>query len=171
MIEILLIIYLVLSNKNNRSMNIIHKTKEILEGWKNYYMRKCTIEEVADVRRAICMTNTCNEYKKDIVIHCRMCGCPIEKKIRSLKSDCDKKLWVKIEDIKLLISQDLFRKVSLMPIKVEGNMRTYQHRKHKEVVLIFNTETGICTDGCSIFTYWNEVENYFKNKTGNNLYM
>ena len=147
------------------------KIHEILSGWKNYYFRKLTIEEIADIRREICISNKCGLYKSGTIIHCGDCGCPIEKKIRSLISDCPLKLWGHIDDIKLLITQELFPRVSLMPIKVEGNLRTYQHRKQKQIVLIFNTETGTCTDGISTFTYWKEIEDYFKQKTGKTLYI
>jgi len=70
-------------------MNVI----DIWEGWKNYYFKKVEIEEIADIRRAICMTNQCKKYStKGLYVHCNKCGCPIEKKIRSKKA-CPLKFW------------------------------------------------------------------------------
>jgi hypothetical protein len=87
----------------------------IYEGWMNFINKKADIEEVADVRRAICEQNICKEYRTKGVmgVHCNLCGCPIEKKIRSLKrSGCPShlKLWGPVSDINLVLSEKLFER-------------------------------------------------------------
>lgn len=151
--------------------NIFKNRSLILEGWRNFYFKKVTIEEVADVRRAICQVNKCGAYKtKSLLgIVCNDCGCPIEKKIRSLRSACPYGLWGLIDELQLLITPALFDKSDFCVYKVEGKLKYYRHKKHPEIVIIFNPETRYCTNGILTFNFWKDIQDYFKDKTGKKL--
>lgn len=84
-------------------MQVLRKSNEIYDGWKNFIFPNKGVEEVAKKRLGICLK--CN-YSKKIVLNklipvvrkveywgCSLCRCPIEKKVRSLKTSCPKKYW------------------------------------------------------------------------------
>ena len=144
--------------------------KEIAEGWKNYMFRKADIEEVADIRREICMTNECKKYSdQGAYIHCKRCSCPIESKIRSLRSGCPLKLWGTIEDLDLVISDTLFGRSKFTLVNTYGEKKVYRHTKYGEITITFNTTTKTANIESIIFFNWNQIQSYFKNKTGKNL--
>ena len=153
--------------KNNRLL-------AIAEGWYNFMNKKADIEEVADIRRAICEKNICKEYKTTGVmgIHCNICGCPIEKKIRSLKrSGCPShlKLWGPVSDINLVLSEKLFERSDFLKEQITESSITYRHKKYKDLVLIYYIKTNHCSNGIINFELWKQVQEYFKDKTGKNL--
>lgn len=64
---------------------------EIYNGWKNYVFPNPQIEELAKKRIAVCVENKCGKYtKKDT---CKICGCFMPAKVRSIKSTCALKKW------------------------------------------------------------------------------
>ena len=146
---------------------ITHNPKAIIDGWKNFYLRKVDIEKVADYRRVVCMKNRCGNYDtQGLYISCNGCGCPIEKKIRSLRSDCPEGLWGHVKKIDLIISGSLFDKSDFFVDKVLGDTKFYRHKKQSEVVIIFNTRTGKCSNGNINFEFWSDIEKYYFLKTG-----
>ena len=87
------------------------KLKEIYEGWKNYTLYQLgfedpEVEKIAKERAEICslcsfnVASVCSKRKKTTVDgeEIRGCGCPIEKKVRSMNSNCPKKLWLAREE-------------------------------------------------------------------------
>ena len=151
--------------------NIVFHGDKIVEGWKNYYSRTLSIEEVADIRRKICNENKCGKYSHGkICIYCEDCGCPIEKKIRSLKSACDLGYWGMISDIDLIVSPLLFEKSGFYVERVSESIRYYRHKKHPHITIWFNTTNNIASNGIETFHYWKDIEEYFKLKTNKTLY-
>lgn len=84
--------------------HIIGKGSEIGSGWYNYLNPQDEIEKIAKERAKHC--NSCPERKKETYLRfikddiktakghlCKLCGCPLSMKVRSLKSNCPKKLW------------------------------------------------------------------------------
>lgn len=84
-------------------MQVLSKSSEIFEGWKNFVFPNKDVETIAKRRLEVCLK--CN-YCKTITLNrripvvrrieylgCSLCRCPIEKKVRSLKSSCPKKYW------------------------------------------------------------------------------
>lgn len=82
--------------------------KEILSGWKNYWIKDPVIESTAKKRASIC--DSCEFKKKgnvfanlkikgQIVIeernipYCGICSCPLVAKTRSRHSTCPKNKW------------------------------------------------------------------------------
>jgi len=144
--------------------------KQVLEGWKNFYFRKVTIEEVADVRRAICKINDCGNYDtKGAYISCNDCGCPIEKKIRSLSSKCPENLWGYVNELTLIITPALFEKTGFYVDKVVGDVKYYRHKKYSEIIFLYHSDTKYVTNGIKVFDYWKDIEIFFKDKTGKKL--
>ncbi len=69
------------------------KLKSIITGWKNYYKGKNIpepLKEVFDERLAICNTNECGNL---FVGMCTACGCPVNKKTKSLDETCPANMW------------------------------------------------------------------------------
>lgn len=150
--------------------SILFHKREILEGWKNFYFRRVDIEEVADVRRAICELNKCGQYNpKGIYISCDDCGCPIEKKIRSLRTPCPHELWGHVNELQLTISPTLFDKSDFYVETADKEYKYYRHKKHPNVVIRMNKKTNEYNNGEQEFLYWKDIEDYFKEKTGKNL--
>jgi hypothetical protein len=148
---------------------IIFNSQCILEGWRNSIFKKITIEEVADIRRAICVLNVCKKYKTKPIVHCQDCGCPIEKKIRSLRTSCPVNLWGNINELKLVITPNLFERSDFYVDKVDGVVKHFRHKKFKDVLILFNTENSNYSNGIIIFEFWNQIQDYFREKTGKNL--
>lgn len=67
---------------------VIIKLTEIFQGWYNWIMKIPEIEIIAKKRLKIC--KAC-EYKKGKT--CGKCGCLLEAKTRSPKSNCPDKRW------------------------------------------------------------------------------
>lgn len=65
--------------------------QEIYNGWKNYIFPNPEIEEIAKKRIAICVNNKCGKFtfKKT----CKICGCYMPAKVRSMNSNCPIKKW------------------------------------------------------------------------------
>lgn len=82
------------------------KLQEITEGWTNYILYKLGLEtlrvsRIAKKRSSICHTcdfnvnGVCSTKKSTIVdgVEIWGCGCPLEKKVRSMKSNCPLNKW------------------------------------------------------------------------------
>jgi len=67
------------------------KFKQIVEGWKNYIFPNSEVEIKAKKRLEICITNKC--CKLTIKNICKVCGCFIPAKVRSLDQHCPLKKW------------------------------------------------------------------------------
>tara|TARA_R110000822_G_scaffold227017_2_gene359713 strand:+ start:8820 stop:9041 length:222 start_codon:yes stop_codon:yes gene_type:complete len=71
------------------------KAKEISNGYKNLLLSKLGLsseenEKVFNARREIC--NSC--ASRDILLdRCKLCGCPLAAKTRSIVTECPIKLW------------------------------------------------------------------------------
>ena len=72
----------------------LQTAKEIAEGWTNKLLKRQ--QELSEERMKIC--NTCkhistkhNTYRLDV--HCTKCGCTLDAKTRSEKSECPIGLW------------------------------------------------------------------------------
>lgn len=98
-------------------MNILFTIKSIYSGWKNYYVKDPEVEEKAKQRLVVCYncptdnleTMRLKKYKNanklilflskiPLVMNitytgCLLCGCPIEKVVRSKKGKCKDKHW------------------------------------------------------------------------------
>lgn len=61
---------------------------EIYNGWKNLTFPSPEIEEMAKKRMVICVE--CDKLKNN---KCKLCGCYMPAKVRSLKSKCKLKKW------------------------------------------------------------------------------
>jgi hypothetical protein len=64
---------------------------EIFEGWKNYIFPSPEIETEAKRRITICVKNECGKFTKNKT--CRLCGCYMPAKVRSVKSRCPIQKW------------------------------------------------------------------------------
>jgi len=72
---------------------------QIFEGLKNHIFKKEDVEAIARERLAECLL--CDEYSRDnsecavygIAPCCKVCGCSIKIKTRSLSSNCPKGYW------------------------------------------------------------------------------
>jgi hypothetical protein len=64
------------------------KVERIIEGWGNFTFRSPETEGIAKERAKICAV--CPENKHEL---CKMCGCYIPAKIRSMSEKCSKNLW------------------------------------------------------------------------------
>jgi hypothetical protein len=62
---------------------------EIYDGWKNYAFPSPKVEEKAKKRINICVG--CDKLTKRN--YCKICGCYMPAKVRSLKSKCEIKKW------------------------------------------------------------------------------
>jgi len=66
----------------------------VINGWWNYYFKTDKVEKIAKRRMKVC--NKCR-YKvvKEGKLKCGICGCPLEKKVRSMRKSnrCPKGLW------------------------------------------------------------------------------
>lgn len=62
---------------------------EIYSGWKNYAFKSPEIEKIAKDRVLICVS--CVNVRRNKT--CRICGCFIPAKARSMKSKCPLKHW------------------------------------------------------------------------------
>ena len=62
---------------------------EIYNGWKNYTFPNQETEELAKKRMAVCIT--CEKLRKNNT--CKLCGCYMPAKVRSIKSRCKLNLW------------------------------------------------------------------------------
>jgi len=65
------------------------KLSEIINGWKNYAIKNPEVEALAKNRGKICAN--CKKLRNNNT--CRVCGCYIPAKVRSLKSRCPEKKW------------------------------------------------------------------------------
>jgi hypothetical protein len=77
-----------------------HK-KEILAGITNTLIKDKFVEEIAAERMSVC--NQCSEKKTDgcaalIKACCKICGCSLEFKTRSLASHCPVHKWPALEE-------------------------------------------------------------------------
>jgi hypothetical protein len=82
---------------------MLEQVKQIVEGWKNVLIKDEDIEKMAEEREKIC--NICiyqSENAKALSnyktirpdVHCTKCGCPLEGKVRSPKTECPEKKWL-----------------------------------------------------------------------------
>jgi len=62
---------------------------EIYDGWKNYIFPNPQIKEIAKKRANICVS--CDKLRKNKT--CKLCGCYVPAKTRSIKSICPIKKW------------------------------------------------------------------------------
>ena len=74
----------------------MQKVKNILEGWKNLIWANPQVEEIAKTRLKEC--GECpkrSNYPQEVGLNstCLMCGCVIDAKVRSMKSECPLKKW------------------------------------------------------------------------------
>lgn len=70
---------------------MLKKIKNILEGWKNYYLGTSPEQEALfRDRLRICQSNECERLKLGI---CTECGCPVKKKTKALDEDCPLNMW------------------------------------------------------------------------------
>lgn len=82
-------------------MDSIWKNRgKILFGIKNLLLRDKYIEQIAADRQTIC--NACNHKSTEcsalITECCKVCGCSLKFKTRSLESSCPKNKWPSIND-------------------------------------------------------------------------
>lgn len=77
----------------------MNKFTEIKEGWKNLIFPTPEVEKIAFERLDICITCINNPDKQniDLFTRCKKCGCVLEAKVRSLKSQCPDELWKSME--------------------------------------------------------------------------
>jgi hypothetical protein len=69
-----------------------NKFLRIVEGWHNVTFPDPKIEEIAVKRSEIC--NGCDQVKWVCGIAvCKLCGCPLTAKCRSLSEECDLGKW------------------------------------------------------------------------------
>lgn len=66
------------------------KLQEIIDGWKNFTFKNSEIEALAKDRARICVN--CPQLKQNVNA-CKICGCYIPAKVRSIKSKCPLKKW------------------------------------------------------------------------------
>lgn len=64
------------------------KLQQIKEGWLNYIFDNPEVKELAEKRAEICAS--CDE---NIANFCKICGCFLPSKTRSVNSKCPKMLW------------------------------------------------------------------------------
>jgi hypothetical protein len=67
------------------------KLSEIYNGWKNYVFPNPQVEELAKKRIEICVKNDCGKFTHTNT--CKLCGCYMPAKVRSIKSTCVLKKW------------------------------------------------------------------------------
>ena len=67
----------------------MNKLQEIINGWKNYTFKNPEIENIAKNRAKIC--SNCSKLRKNNT--CKICGCYIPAKVRSVKSKCPLRKW------------------------------------------------------------------------------
>lgn len=74
---------------------------EILEGWKNLVLTDSRIEKIALERLKVCSDCDQNNTNPELsmVSRCKACGCVLEAKARSSKSECPKNKWQYLEKI------------------------------------------------------------------------
>lgn len=74
---------------------MIKKLAEIAEGWKNLIDLDPKVEEIAAERLGLCISCKHNSTTPAIgmLSRCKLCGCVLEAKSRSLKSKCPQDLW------------------------------------------------------------------------------
>lgn len=74
---------------------MIKKLAEIAEGWKNLIDRNPKVEKIAEERLGLCLSCKYNSTTPDLgmLSKCKLCGCVLEAKSRSLKSNCPINLW------------------------------------------------------------------------------
>lgn len=74
---------------------ITKKIPEIAEGWKNILIPDIAAEKLAYSRLNTCVPCEENSTKGKIVMRsvCKACGCVLEAKARSPKSQCPKNKW------------------------------------------------------------------------------
>lgn len=65
------------------------KLQEIISGWKNYTFKNPEIENIAKNRAELC--SNCSQLRNNNT--CKLCGCYIPAKVRSIKSKCPIKKW------------------------------------------------------------------------------
>lgn len=65
--------------------------QEIYNGWKYYIFPNAEVEEIAKKRIAICVENKCGKFTTKKI--CKVCGCYMPAKVRSLQSQCPLKKW------------------------------------------------------------------------------
>ena len=80
--------------------NIWENKEKILEGIKNSLVKNSYIETIASDRLKIC--NACDEYSTNcaalIKTCCKLCGCSLSFKTRSLGSSCPQNKWPSIKN-------------------------------------------------------------------------
>ena len=74
---------------------MIKKLAEIAEGWKNLIDLNPKVEKIAAERLGLCISCKHNSTTPAIgmLSRCKLCGCVLEAKSRSLKSKCPQDLW------------------------------------------------------------------------------
>lgn len=66
------------------------KLASIIDGWKNVIFQNEEVEKIAIKRLEICVGSEtkerCQFFTTKFYDHCRICGCPIDAKVRSMTS-------------------------------------------------------------------------------------
>jgi hypothetical protein len=72
---------------------MINKTvfQQIVEGWSNLVIKDDTVEPLAKERMSICVD--CQNFT--IMHTCKLCGCFMSAKVRSVSAKCDIDKWPK----------------------------------------------------------------------------
>lgn len=65
------------------------KLQEIISGWKNYTFKNPEVEKIAKHRAKLC--SDCPKLRNNNT--CKICGCYIPAKVRSVKSKCPLRKW------------------------------------------------------------------------------
>jgi len=68
----------------------MNKLEEIINGWTNYTFKNSKCEEIAKNRVKFCIN--CSKLNQKFNT-CKICGCYIPAKVRSIKSKCPLKKW------------------------------------------------------------------------------
>lgn len=151
--------------------NIFSKSEEVISGWKNWMFKKSTIEELAEERTKICRTNLCGFYVKEPYRGCSECGCPERQKTRSLKSRCPEKLWDYAHTLPLKLSETLMDDLSGMKKRCNLGKIIYSRRDVKiEFDPLTNTAKFPIFEDEKPVSFWNELWDLYKQKTGKKLY-
>ena len=68
------------------------KIKNIFEGWSNVFIKDDNVEKIATLRRKIC--DLCRSKGNSLgVDYCKICGCPLIAKSRSMNEHCPIEKW------------------------------------------------------------------------------
>ena len=151
-------------------MNLLTKLPEIIDGWKNWMFRKATIEELAAERLRICRLNTCGFYVTKPYAGCSLCGCPEQKKVRSLKTRCDEGYWDYAHTIKLQITERLLDDLVGINKKKEGSTYIYTRKGVKVVFNFITHKASLPEYSDKQCEFWNELYDIYFFNTGKKFF-